>query len=332
MAKILVETPTFDLAITVPEGIDSRADAADVVEAMAQKLANRSAFLKGYTDHAALLNSANTFTQITTFLQRLILDVTDASQPVMDVDRTASEGSQSWKPILRAALVQRSSGSASATLYVRDILGNERMVLATNAEWTGTAWHQTDSTKSSTAIMFSSTGTEALGVCRMPAGAANWTTWGFGTLTAGDFKYNKTRTIPIPLGNSSADYDVTAGPVFGSVLAMSASGNKHFALRFPDNMGSGVLQIMHSKSTSSATVFEVCGFSANWSTPGTLTKTTMGTQVSTSTPGDQISSINVGPPAAGTEYRLRWSPASTGDRLLAVQVVGLVDAGPLNML
>ncbi len=328
MPKIIIETPSFDPAITVPEGIDSRVDAAETVESIAQHLGNRTQFLKGYTDHAALTNAPNTFQGALTLLDQLISNYNTPLSPVIDVTKTAADGSGVWKLVLRMAL----GSSMPASLYTRANVANERLALVTNAEWNGSAWSQRDSTKSSTAIMFSSQGTEALGICRMPAGAANWTSWGYGTAIAADYVYNKTRTMPVPLGNSSTDYDVTAGAQFGSVLAMSSSANKHFALRFPHNMGSGVLQIQHFKASSSATVFEVCGFTANWTTPGTLTKTTMGTQVSTSTPGDQISSITVGPPSVGTEYRLRWSPANTGDRLLAAQIVSMVDAGPLNML
>jgi hypothetical protein len=330
MPKIIVETPSFDPAITVPEGIDSRADAADVVEALTQHLGNRTQFLKGVTDHAARVDTTNTFQQSQTLLAQLISQHNVPLTPAIYVAKTAGDGGGVWKQIMRMQL--GTSSGMDASIWTRADVANERLVIATNAEWNGSAWLQRDSTKPSTAIMFSSTGTEVLGICRMPAGSANWTTWGFGTITAADYVYNKTRTVPVPLGNSSTEYDTTAGAQFGSVLAMSSSANKHFALRLPHNMGSGVLQIQHFKASSSATVFEVCGFTANWTTPGTLTKTTMGSQVSTSTPGDQISSITISPPSVGTEYRLRWSPANTGDRLLAAQIVSFSDIGPLNML
>jgi len=334
MPKILVETPSFDPDIVVPEGTDPRVDAADVVEALAQKLANRSQFVKEVTDNAARVDTTNTFEEITTFLQRLLLSVIDAApgHPVMDVPYTASEDSQTWKPILRMALVQRTSGSASATLYTRHISGNERLILVTNAEWTGTQWHQNDSSKSSTAILFTSTGSEALQICRMPAGAANWSTWSFGTLVAGDFVYQKTRSIPIPLGNSSTDYDNISGSTYGGVLAQSTGGAHHFALRFPTNMGSGGLEIMHYKADTAASVFEVIALTAPWGSPGTVTVATMGTLQSVTTSGFVTTTISVGPYVVGTEYRLRWVAANLGDRLLAARVNGASDVGPLNML
>jgi len=45
MAKNLIEASNFDTAVTVPEGTDSRDDAADAVELLAQALANRTKFL-----------------------------------------------------------------------------------------------------------------------------------------------------------------------------------------------------------------------------------------------------------------------------------------------
>lgn len=67
MPKDLTEAATFDPTITVPLGTDSRANAAEVVEAIAQHLANRSRFLKAVTDVAAQKNAINTFTAQNTF-------------------------------------------------------------------------------------------------------------------------------------------------------------------------------------------------------------------------------------------------------------------------
>jgi hypothetical protein len=330
MAKIIVETPSFDPDITVPEGTDSRVDAAEVVEAIAQKLANRSEFLRTYTDSAALVTIANTFQHAQTLLDQLISQHNVPLTPAIDVQKTAADGGGVWKLIMRMAL--GTSSGMNASLYTRADVANERLILATNADWTGSAWQQRDATKSSTAILFSSTGSEALQVCRMAPGAANWTTWGFGKLTASDYVYNKTRSLPVPLGNSSGDYQVFAGALFGSVLALSAGGNQHFALRFPPNMGGGVLQIMHHKTDTGTTGLQVVGLTVNWASPGTLTSAVMGGLQTSTTVGDQVTSINVGPFVDGTEYRLIWQPANVADRLLAVRLNSVTDVGPLNML
>lgn len=60
MAKNLTESDVFSTPITVPEGTDFMDDAADAVELIAQRLANRT---KNINDHAARWDVANTFTQ-----------------------------------------------------------------------------------------------------------------------------------------------------------------------------------------------------------------------------------------------------------------------------
>jgi len=69
MAHTIAETPSFDLDIVVPDGTDSRADAAEKVAAIAQKLANRTQSMKLVTDVAAKKNVTNTFTAPNTFTQ-----------------------------------------------------------------------------------------------------------------------------------------------------------------------------------------------------------------------------------------------------------------------
>jgi len=67
MAHVITETPVFTPTVTVPDGTDSRVNAAEVVAAIAQSLANRTRSLKAVTDFAALRNAANTFTALNTF-------------------------------------------------------------------------------------------------------------------------------------------------------------------------------------------------------------------------------------------------------------------------
>ncbi len=72
MAHVITETPTFTATVTVPDGTDSRVNAAEVVEAIAQALANRTRALKAVTDNAAIKNAANTFTALNTFNAGLV--------------------------------------------------------------------------------------------------------------------------------------------------------------------------------------------------------------------------------------------------------------------
>lgn len=119
MAKILTEIPSFDPDITVPEGTDSRADAADVVEAMAQKLANRAQYLKGFTDSAALVDAANTFTQINTFTANIVANA--------DVVTSGAFKYQTPPTITKAISVAQGGGSVIHGQYQEIAPGAERV-------------------------------------------------------------------------------------------------------------------------------------------------------------------------------------------------------------
>lgn len=56
MPSSLTEVATFDPTVTVPDGSDDMSNAAEVVQAIAQVLANRSRYLKSFTDNAAQTN------------------------------------------------------------------------------------------------------------------------------------------------------------------------------------------------------------------------------------------------------------------------------------
>lgn len=59
MSYTLVEVVNFDTNIVVPEGTDDMHDAAEVIQALGQKLANRTRALKAVTDVAARLGVTN---------------------------------------------------------------------------------------------------------------------------------------------------------------------------------------------------------------------------------------------------------------------------------
>lgn len=336
MSHDLIEVPEFVEPITVPDNIDSAVQRATDLTLCVQNLANRSQFSKLVTDVAARQDAPNAFTDVnefadvTTFTAAVVSELVAALTPVLDVTQNAADGSGVWKLILRMNLGHASGMNAS--LYTRADISNERLILVTNADWNGSVWVQRSNVRPSTAILFTTTGTQALSVCQMPAGSANWTTWGLGTLLASDYVYNKTRSIPIPLGGSSNEYDDIGGATYGTLRPISTSDTKQIPLRFPTNMGGGTLQIMHTKADTVASIFEVVGYSANWSSPGALTATNMGGIQTVTTSGVQVTSISIGPFVVGTEYRLRWDAANLNDRLHAVRAFDAFDAGPLNML
>lgn len=92
MAHTLTETATFDTPITVPDGSDPGNNRAANVEAIAQKLANRTRSLKAVTDNAARRDLSNNFTGTNnTFVN--VLASGDLSGALVRGDNVSSDGS-----------------------------------------------------------------------------------------------------------------------------------------------------------------------------------------------------------------------------------------------
>jgi hypothetical protein len=331
MAHALTEVSSFDTPLIVPDGTDPGTDRTEDVEAIAQTLGNRTTYL---IDTTAKVGEENTFTEVNTFTERILSALTSAVIASFDVARVVT-GGPIWQLALRVSL--NASGSVHAGIWAGADVADNRLMIVTNARWNGSAWEQETSSRSSTAIGFTSTSLQALTIYQVPAGTAPWTAWNLGTLiggivTATDFVYSKNRAVPVPLGGSSTEYDMIAGANYGSLLPMSTANSKHIALRFPANMNGCTLQIQHYKADTASSAFEVLAMTVNWTTPGALTSTTVGGVQTSTTAGAQITSITIPTIVPGTEYRLRWAAANTGDRLLAVRANSMSDAGPLNTL
>jgi hypothetical protein len=337
MAKVIDEVAEYTEDITVPEGTDSRVDAANVVEALAQGLANRTAYLLGqilgFIPQAAKLMFDNVFTGNNSFTRTVALGMSDPLQPGLEPEASAAAGK--WKLVLRMKL--NSAGTMHASIWSGSNGTVDRFILATNARYDGTQWVQEQAGLASSAIKFEGTDGQAITVLRMlPGDSGGWDAGELSALSvsASNFYYNKLRFLPVPLGNSSSDYSSIVGADYATVLAVTSSGNKHIALRFPENMLAGsTLQIMHSKASSANTFFEVIAVEANWSTPGPLTVTSIG-GVGVTSSGMNVTEIAIPAIAARpeAEYRLRWAPANTADRLYAVRLANMSDRGPLNSL
>lgn len=73
--KVLTEVDVFTATVSVPEGTDSRNDAADVVEDLSQALANRT---KHLNEHSAKIDEANTFSEDQAFLAAVVINSLEA--------------------------------------------------------------------------------------------------------------------------------------------------------------------------------------------------------------------------------------------------------------
>jgi len=222
MSKDLVDVDDFTSPIHVPEGTDSRDDAAGDVELVAQRLANRTRHLKNKVDpldtDAARKSQQNTFTKSQIINTELAWSddplVTTTAKPGDDPTdiSPAPAGSNRWKLVLACP----TQGAAWAGIFVGQ--SPYGAVLANNARWhVGTQkWRQLDNAYPSTAMVGRS---GQYAVSYVPAGTttawADWPLAGGGDFIAGgnvgaalDFLYvpSKPRADwTVPLASASGE-------------------------------------------------------------------------------------------------------------------------------
>lgn len=185
--KDLTDADDYTSPITVPEGTDSRDDAAGDVERIAQALANRTHHMKWRLDfvdvNAALKNAVNSFTE-----PQLINVPTDADVPLLSTTSMpgdyATNAANRWKLVL--------AFPTSSTSYAAMFVGQppDGFAIVHNARWhlATQRWRQLDAAKPSTGLVTRSGQVTASVV---PAGAAPWADWptsgspGGGDLVAG---------------------------------------------------------------------------------------------------------------------------------------------------
>jgi hypothetical protein len=184
MSKDLTDVDSFTSPIHVPEGIDSRDDAAGDVELIAQALANRTRNLKNAIDplaaDAARKSAQNTFTKT----QIINSEGAHADDPLISTTAKPGDdptdlsaivpavpaGSNRWKLIMAAP----TQGSAYAGIFVGQ--SPYGAALVNNARWhVGTQrWRQIDPAFVSTAMVGRS---GQWIVSHVPAGAGPWIDW-----------------------------------------------------------------------------------------------------------------------------------------------------------
>jgi hypothetical protein len=165
--------------VVAPDGDDWMDDAAEVVELVAQVLANRTHWLKGYVDRA-VLNDDETRSVLTVPLQ---VDTTRVRDPLLRSlkgphDQSGySTSALPWKELVRAKNVSAADNQRSS-MYIGD--GVQGLFgFAVNAQWredlsTG-RWKQLDTGKASYFLYINAAGD--LRMSKKAAGSADWASW-----------------------------------------------------------------------------------------------------------------------------------------------------------
>jgi hypothetical protein len=151
----------------VPEGTDTHAIAAENVEDIAQRLANRTAYLKERADNAAQLDQDNTFTAAPQSV-----DSADNGVALWETSSHAGGGAGPWKLILN----YKADPARYVRLYtgIDDVRGH--LAITLNAHWhiSDSKWRPDNSAYDSFGLFVIN---ETMVIRRQPAGVFDWTTW-----------------------------------------------------------------------------------------------------------------------------------------------------------
>ena len=172
MASAIVPVDDFTATIYGPDAGDSRADAAEVVTAIAQIMGDRTLHLKNLDDLKAILADANVFTAAPQSVDNTPASIALWESPRIATDDTTFPAHNRWKLILN----YKADASRWVRLYTGtdDALGH--MAITVNAFWhqSDGKWRPDTQTKDSFGMFALN---EALVVSRQTAGPFDWTTW-----------------------------------------------------------------------------------------------------------------------------------------------------------
>lgn len=181
MAHDIVDVDEFTLTITVPDGTDSRNDAAEVVEALAQALANRTFAL---ISHVAFHDSPNhftdgssTFDDVINAVEGISVSNPAAGEAAVTVLTSADDDpnvGNKWKNVIQQLL---GGGASDASVYAGVPGGEAQLALVINAFWDPSTqqWAQQTNTQHSFALLFTYGGVATFS--RVNSGEGPWATW-----------------------------------------------------------------------------------------------------------------------------------------------------------
>lgn len=295
MPHNLTDADAFTSPVAVPDGTDSRNNAANVVEALAQVLANRTNYLNLRT---AKLAAANTFTAAPQ-----TIDVNAADVPAIRVTKTAHDhpsfGTNKWKVV--------GSWQLSDARWVRLFSGegtDSAWAITLNAKWdpsSSQAWEK-DFTASESNML------------RCVYGELHWYGRGVGVGTWTDAQWDDQARGNVLIGDTlsaktvQASDDVKAADQFLYVtprvvqvelspedgyhtsLSHKSLGNNQtawFQIRVPQGVALGTVRIKANEATTAVIDYELYRtHGIDHSTAGLPTHTI-------------VDSLHVSPPGAG---------------------------------
>lgn len=290
MAKTLIEVDTYAPTVTVPEGTDSRANAAEVVEGLAQALANRTHRLKTLVEAASVLIADQTFTGINTFAQA----THHAAAPIVEPAITATK----WNLVARWKADNGPVDGPADAQYVSVYTGIDPaggigqyggLAIVYNAQWRASPtggypnghWDQLDYGQSSIALIFRDVDAR---LCVKAAGEQDWLEWpavlnlntlggsflsealycerayaaaNFDGSTANGYRYQgaRNRTSPIPLSAIYGPKYVRSDAAIGiqaTSIGGDLSGGLWIPVRVPPYCSFGEIRIRHVQLSDGA--------------------------------------------------------------------------------
>lgn len=333
---IIIEPATWDYPVSVPLGSDSRANAAELVEQIAQKLLNRTWWLRS---KATLKDAVTLFTG-----QLTLHDPADSQKPALEFGG-GNQGT-SWRRRLKCGV----GGITEVHMYSGTGVGGPgHFAIVYNAQWSGLQWSQQDTAlpscawildaaKSGTFVSYQPAGTSPWASWPTVAGAANVANVNASNVTSNNFTigsgsvaYASARTRTTVMGCGTP----RAGGHNGANGSLSTDGTLSYAyidLRFPDNWDpSGAwIEIVHHQTTSTPNVFKLAERTINWSSPAAASETYPAQDPGTVSTGYKLATV----PLTGVtfdplkEYRLVWIPGNVSDSFEGWRVVSWKDQGP----
>lgn len=357
MPKTLNESSVYVGGVTVPEGTDSRDDAADAVELLAQQLTNRTRYLKDVHDlldlAAAKLDEVNTFTR-----QIKVEHPDDPAEALLRSTKTAADSTANpgnkWKQIFAF----RTDPNRSARVYTGVDLATEgSFILTVNAFWNVTGanankWEKEVAGDSSFALIVRN---ENMFVSRMDTSAQTWTSWpdqgvidthrvrttdnveadadvvaGGDVIAAGEIKHSpsRARTSNVPLlpvlGSGASQASFISGVLTATGTATGAFIS--IPLRIPLGVTTFNLRISLTQNGSIPSAYRIVRVVPNMSSGGSSTYTAVQEVYSDAVPGADMKGIlitagdNIN--AAAEAYYFQWRPGQVGDQLFGLGALG----------
>lgn len=218
MAHNITDVDAFTATVTVPDGIDSRANASAVVGAFVQALCNRTFNLQS---HTAKLNLPNAFTAgstSNTYLRGPIeVNDPDADNAGFVVRTTADDDSHPGNKYKAVEGYNVGASRGYMNVYTGTTGSEAQFIMAINAVWDSAAqnWFPDNTGFDSLALMWVQG--SGLRVSRRPAGAGTWATW---PTNAGDFDAGGTLTAKTL---QSVDNTIVGSDGIGTLTVHGAS-------------------------------------------------------------------------------------------------------------